>query len=362
MRAGAPYGTTRKLTKFMKVRSGTKKALRKTLGKKETYVATMMDVESPATCKGTLTLKDDKDALEGWGAMDEEETIVPKEFLKGPRDLPDDYTPPTIHKVLFIHGSSINEGFILPPNIEVVIFSRRGNLLWTGMFRKMLAWIKKSYAELMNSDMEKYHLKTFIRKGCKGPGFVMKNAKEYTGAMKTAEETFAEEISQSYPQYSTSRRYNPFGIFTTTIQIFRGGRPCPNILLQNDELGGKGFEGDAGFWDIGKKGEGDVVIPLKKDDISTESLVKELPFPKQIPLEMLLNDDAFRNGGRIRLYLFCCRVEEKGQEASNSQASDASQPGKVYINKYGELTYSRSKKSVRSKGKRSLFSRYKRRR
>jgi hypothetical protein len=225
------------------------------------------------------------------------------------------------------------------------------------MYRKMLAWIKKSYAELMNSDMEKYHLKTFIQKGCKGPGFVMKNAKEYTGAMKTAEET-----SQVYPQYSTSRRYNPFSIFTTTIQIFRGGRPCPNILLQNDELGGKAFEGDAGFWDIGKKGEGDVVIPLKKDDISTESLVKELPFPKEIPLEMLLNDDAFRNGGRIRLYLFCCRVEEKGQEASNSQASDASQPGKVYINKYGELTYAHSKKSVRSKGKRSLFSRYKSRR
>jgi len=344
MRAGAPYGTTRKITKLTKMRSGTKKALRSVLGKKETYSPVRMDVESPATCKGTLTLKDDEDALEGWGAMDEEETIVSKEFLKGPRDLPPDYIPPKIHKALVIHGSSINERFTLPPNIELVIFSRRGLPLWGGMISNMMNWIRKNYAELMNSDMEKYHLKTFLLKSCKDYNYLKKGAVNYW---------------QARPHFSTSRRFNLNKVYTATMQIFRGGQPCPNIELQNDTLGGKGLDGTAGFWDIGKKGEGDVVIPLKKDDTSTESLVKAFPIPNTISLKDLLNLDDFRNAGHLRLYLFCCRVEYKGQEASNSQASDASKSGKLYINKEGDVIRGRSK-SVRSKGKRSLSSSFSR--
>ena len=345
MRAGAPYGTTRKITKLTKmrsakVRSGTKKALRSVLGKKKTYSPVRMDVESPATCKGTLTLKDDEDALEGWGAMDEEETIVPKEFLKGPRDLPPDYIPPKIHKALSIHGSSINKNFTLPSNIEVVIFSKRGLPIWVGMISNILNWIRKNYAELMNSDMENYHLKTFLQKGVKDDKYLTKCAMNYWPA---------------HPHYSTSRRFNLNKVYTATMQIFRGGQPCPNIELQNDTLGGEGLDGTAGFWDIGKKGEGGVVIPLKKDDTSTESLVKAFPIPKTISLKDLLNLDDFRNAGHLRLYLFCCRVEYKGQEASNSQASDASKSGKLYINKEGDVIRGRSK-SVRSKGKRSLSS------
>jgi hypothetical protein len=355
MRAGAPYGTTRKITKLTKMRSGTKKALKSIFGKKETYSPVRMDVESPATCKGTLTLKDDEDALEGWGAMDEEETIVPKEFLEDPRDLPPvppDYTPPKIHKALSIHGASINERFTLPPNIELVIFSRRGLPIWDGMISNMLNWIRKNYAELMNSDMKKYHLKTFIQKGVKDDKFFKNCAMNYW---------------QARPHYSTSRRFNLNKVYTATMQIFRGGQLCPDIILQNDALGGKGLGGTAGFWDIGKKGEGDVVIPLKKDDTSTESskksstesLLEAFPFPNKISLKDLLNLNAFRNAGHLRLYLFCCRVEEKGQEASNSQASDASQSKKGYITKEGEVTHAQSKR-LRSKGKRSLSSSFSR--
>jgi hypothetical protein len=233
------------------------------------------------------------------------------------------------------------------------------------MIKKMLLWINKNYSELMNSDMEKYHLKTFIQKGCKGPDFLMENAKEYSRFMKSVK-----DYAQAHPEFSTSRRYSLFNIFTGTIQIFRGGRPCPNIELQNDKLGAEGLSMDAGFWDIGEKGGGDVVIPLKKDDTSTESstelLIKALPYPDTISLKDLLNVDAFKNGGhlrknggRLRLYLFCCRVEEKGQEASNSQASDASQSKKGYINEYGGLTHAQSKR-LRSKGKRSLSSSFSR--
>jgi hypothetical protein len=342
MRAGAPYGTTRKITKLTKMgskmRSGTKKALKSIFGKKETYSPVRMDVESPATSKGTFTLKNNKDALEGWGEMDEEETIVPKEFLKGPRDLPPDYTPPKIHKILNLHGSSINERFILPPNIEVVIFTKRGQSLWSNMTALFFKWISKNYAELMNSDMEKYHLKTFVQK---------------TGRETASYIATAELGAKSHPEFSSSRRFNLLNIFSGTIQIFRGGKPCPNIDLQNDILGKEGLNGTAGFWDIGKKGEGDVVIPLKRDDTSTESFLKAIPYPHMISLKNLVNTDAFKNEGHLRLYLFCCRVEYKGQEASNSQASDASQ-GKLYINKEGEVTQSRWSRGAHSKGKRSL--------
>jgi len=345
MRAGAPYGTTRKITKLTKVRSGTKKALRSVLRRKEKYSPVRMDVESPATSKGTFTLKNDKDALKGWGAMDEEETIVPKEFLKGPRDLPPDYTPPKIHKILSLHGTSINERFILPPNIEVVIFTKRGQSLWSNMTVLFFKWISKNYAELMNSDMEKYHLKTFVQKTDR------ETASYYIA--------IAELGAKSHPEFSSSRRFNPLNIFSGTIQIFRGGKPCPNIDLENDILGKEALNGTAGFWDIGKKGEGDVVIPLKMDDTSTESFLKALPYPHKISLENLVNTDAFKNEGHLRLYLFCCRVEYKGQEASNSQASDASKSGKLYINKEGEVIRGRSKR-LRSKGKRSLYSSFSR--
>jgi hypothetical protein len=82
-----------------------------------------------------------------------------------------------------------------------------------------------------------------------------------------------------------------------------------------------------GLWDFN---------PLKKDDVMTDALIKALPFPKTISLKHLLEDPGLRDK-HIRIYLFCCRVETKGAEAPNSQASNASKQSRRILTEEGNL-------------------------
>ena len=298
----------------VKTHKGTKKLKAKVPTKVTGRNFTKMDVDEPAY-KETYQPMDVEEALQDWPtSMDvEPETIVPREFLAETQKIPADYTPPTIHKGLVMHGSSINERFTLPPNIEVVIFSRRGQAILEETIDRSLKWISKNFGELRTSDMEKYNRRTFV----------MKTNKAMNDAFKESYTKFHKEN----PEYTTSRRFDKFkSYYTATIQIFRGGKVCPDIELGHDELGAAGIFNRAGLWDFD---------PFKRDDVMTDAFIKALPFPKGISLKNLLQDPAFRDK-HMRLYLFCCRVETKGAEAPNSQASNVSQGSRRGLTKEGD--------------------------
>lgn len=317
----------------VKTHKGTKKLKARVAKKVTGRNFARMDVEGPPVIE-TYQPMDVEEALQDWPtSMEvEPEMIVPREFLTETQRIPADYTPPTIHKGLVIHGSSMNERFTLPPNIEIVIFSRRGQVLVSYIIERCLKWISKNFGEIGTSDMEKYNRKTFVLKTNK--------------AMNEALEKGYTKIHAESHHYTTARRFDKFkSLYTSTMQIFRGGEACPNINLVNDEHGAAGLGGGAGLWDFS---------PLKKDDVMTDAFIKALPFPKAISLKHLLEDPALRDK-HIRLYLFCCRVETKGAEASNSQASNASQLSRRGLNEAGNLV-SFSKNTTRRSKNRSAKS------
>ena len=170
----------------------------------------------------------------------------------------------------------------------------------------------------------------------------MKTNKAMNDAFKESYTKFHKE----YPEYTTSRRFDRFkSYYTSTIQIFRGGNVCPDIELEHDELGAAGIFNRAGLWDFD---------PFKRDDVMTDAFIKALPFPKGISLKNLLQDPAFRDK-HIRLYLFCCRVEVKGAEVSNSQESNVSQGSRLGLTKEGDA-FSFPKNSTRRSKNRSAGS------
>ena len=296
--------------------------------------AAAMDVEEPAY-RETYEPMDVEEALQDWPtSMDvEPETIVPREFLTETQKIPADYTPPTIHKGLVMHGQSMNERFTLPPNIEVVIFSRRGQLIIDATIERCLKWISKNFGELSTSDMEKYNRKTFVVKT--------------TAVLDRAFQTAYTKLHKDYPQVVAARRFDKSRTYyTATIQTFRGGNYCPNIILSNDEnVSGSRISNLMGGWDFS---------PLRNDIAMKMSLREALPFPQTISLEDFLNDPVFREK-HIRLYLFCCRGETKGKEATNSQASNASQPSRLVLNEQGNA-FSFPKNSTRRSKNRSAKS------
>ena len=295
----------------VKTHKGTKKLKARVPTKVTGRNFTKMDVDEPPY-KETYEPMDVEEALQNWPtSMDvEPETIVPREFLGETQKIPADYTPPTIHKGLVMHGSSMNERFTLPPNIEVVIFSRRGQVITKFIIEGCLKWISKNFGELRTSDMEKYNRKTFVLKTTKHTNDTLKW--EYSKLLKESS------------QYTTARRFDKFkSLYTSTIQIFRGGNACPNISLSNDKHGAPGSFGLLDF------------SPLKKDDVMTDAFIKALPFPKTISLKDLVQDPGIRDK-HIRLYLFCCRVESKGAEVPNSQASNVSQKSRVGLTEEGD--------------------------
>ena len=311
-------------TRYIKTHKGTKKLKSRVARKVTGRNFARMDVEGPAY-KETYEPMNVEEALQDWPtSMDvESEMIVPREFLTETQKIPEDYAPPTIHKGLVMHGGSMNERFTLPPNIEVVIFSRRGQVIFNYIIERCLKWISKNFGDLRTSDMEKYNRKTFVLKTNKGINEALE--KGYT------------KIHTESQHYTTARRFDKFkSLYTSTMQIFRGGNACPNIILENDEHGTAGLGGVAGLWDFS---------PLKKDDVMTDAFIRALPFPKSISLKHLLDDPDLRDK-HIRLYLFCCRVETKGEEASNSQASNASQSLGLVLNERGNA-FSFQKNSTR---------------
>jgi hypothetical protein len=320
-------------TRYIKTHKGTKKIKSRVARKVTGRNFARMDVEGPAY-KETYEPMNVEEALQDWPtSMDvESEMIVPREFLTETQKISEDYAPPTIHKGLIMHGSSMNERFTLPPNIEVVIFSRRGQVIFNYIIERCLKWISKNFGELRISDMEKYNRKTFVLKTNKGIDDALE--KGYT------------KIHTESHYYTTARRFDKFkSLYTSTMQIFRGGNVCPNISLSNDEHGAAGLGGVAGLWDFS---------PLKKNDVMTDALIKALPFPKSISLKHLLDDPDLRDK-HLRLYLFCCRVEVKGAEALNSQASDASRPSRLVLNEQGNA-FSFPKNSTRRSKNRSARS------
>lgn len=303
----------------VKTHKGTKKLKARVARKVTGRNFARMDVEGPAYKEIYEPVPMDIDEeLPYWHTSTDvdRETIVTRDFLQEkPQKMPAPYTPPTIHKGLVMHGSSINERFTLPPNIEVVIFSRRGQVIIMETIDRCMKWVSKNFGELSTSDMEKYNRKTFV----------LKTSTVLDRAFQRAYTNFHKDN----PEYTTARRYDKGrSYYTATIQIFRGGDACPNISLSNDEtVGGSGISMLNGLWDFN---------PLKKDDVMTDALIKALPFPKTISLKHLLEDPGLRDK-HIRIYLFCCRVETKGAEAPNSQASNASKQSRRILTEEGNL-------------------------
>lgn len=324
-------------TRYIKTHKGTKKLKSRVARKVTGRNFARMDVEAPAYKEIYEPMPMDIDEeLPYWHTSTEvdPETIVTRDFLEEePQKMPAVYTPPTIHKGLVMHGSSMNERFTLPPNIEVVIFSRRGQVIIVETIDRCMKWVSKNFGELRTSDMERYNRKTFVLKT--------------TTVLDRAFQRAYTDFHKDNPEYTTARRYNKGrSYFTATIQIFRGGDDCPNISLSNDEsVGGSRLSELNGLWDFS---------PLKKDDVMTDAFIKALPFPKSISLKHLLDDPDLRDK-HIRLYLFCCRVETKGEEASNSQASNASQPSRLVLNEQGNA-FSFPKNSTRRSKNRSARS------
>ena len=317
----------------VKTHKGAKKLKRKAPTKVTRRNFARMDVEGP-TYKETYepVPMDIDEELPYWPTpMDvDHDTIVTRDFLQEkPQKIPAGYTPPTIHKGLVMHGSSINERFTLPPNIEVVIFSRRGQVLVLETIERCMKWISKNVGELRTSDMEKYNRKTFILKTSTVLDRVFQRS--YT------------DLHKDNPEYTTARRFDKGrSYYTATIQTFRGGDACPNISLSNDEHGAAGLAGVAGLWDFS---------PLKKDDPMTDAFIKAIPFPKEISLKDLLDDPGLRDK-HIRIYLFCCRVETKGAEAPNSQASNASKQSRHVLTEEGNVfSFPRASHTRRSKSR-----------
>jgi hypothetical protein len=266
-----------------------------------------MDVEPPIA----VPVNVEKERGE-WQGMDVEEapnvaegmnveasaTIVPKKYVQPATPLPEGYTAPALYSALVIHGASLNTYFVLPPHIEVVIFSRRGQVIVDSVIHNLLKWINKDFNKISKSSLQEYHLKRIVQKKCSGQTVL-------------AKDTGFKMLQQSFPQYTQSKRFKPYkSYFTATVQIFRGGHECPDIILQNDKIGKRGIGGLNGFWDFG---------PLSRDEGRSDILIDTLlPYPSNMKLSQLLQYIIPDPTKPTRLYLFCCRVEEVGKEASRS--------------------------------------------
>lgn len=281
---------------------------------KTVAVCQPMDVEPPIAVP--VNVEEERGKWEGMDveeppnvaeAMDVEAstTIVPKKYVKPATPLPQGYRAPEFYRALVMHGSSLNTYFVLPPHIEVVIFSRRGQVIIDYIIDKLLKWINKDFHTISKSSLQEYHLKRFVEKKCSAEAVALK-------------ESSYKSLQKKYSQYTKSRRFKPYkSYFTATVQTFRGGHECPDINLANDEIGKKGIGGLNGFWDF---------KPLSKDEGRSDILIdKLLPYPSTMKLSELLKHIIPDPTKRTRLYLFCCRVELAGKEASrNSDASQAS--------------------------------------
>ena len=274
---------------------------------KTVAVCQPMDVEPPIA----VPVNVEKERGE-WQGMDVEEapnvaegmnveasaTIVPKKYVQPATPLPEGYTAPALYSALVIHGASLNTYFVLPPHIEVVIFSRRGQVIVDSVIHNLLKWINKDFNKISKSSLQEYHLKRIVQKKCSGQTVL-------------AKDTGFKMLQQSFPQYTQSKRFKPYkSYFTATVQIFRGGHECPDIILQNDKIGKRGIGGLNGFWDFG---------PLSRDEGRSDILIDTLlPYPSNMKLSQLLQYIIPDPTKPTRLYLFCCRVEEVGKEASRS--------------------------------------------
>lgn len=204
------------------------------------------------------------------------------------------YTMPDLHMSLTIHGLNTTEVFRVPTGFEVVIFSRRGQLLALNTISSIRNWLARNAETLRKSDFSKYHLKKLILKDCKYSNSAFKEFRQRT----------AEWIS--YPGYNETR-----SIYTSTIQIFREDSKCPNIELSNDERTLTAI--DWGFINV---------QPYTKNMELTKDFYDHHPYPKPISLEDTLKYIRSKiPDKKIRLYLFCCRAGDAVPEGINSPKS-----------------------------------------
>ena len=273
-------------------------------------------VKTVAVCQ-PMDVEKSPNAAEGMN-VESSTTIVAKKYVRPATPLPEGYRAPALYTALVMHGSSLNTYFVLPPHIEVVIFSRRGQVIIDYIIDKLLKWINKDFHTISKSSLQEYHLKRLVEKKCSGESIL---AKEYSYKV----------LQQNYSQYTKSRRFKPYkSYFTATVQTFRGGHECPDINLANDKIGKKGIGGLNGFWNF---------KPLSKDEGRSDILIdKLLPYPSTMKLSELLKHIIPDPTKPTRLYLFCCRVEPVGKEASRS--SNASQASSVNLD---ELAQSQSR-------------------
>ena len=126
-------------------------------------VAGRMDVEPPADVPVNVGV-----VKNGWLGMDVEEpsnaaermneeappTIVPPKYVLPATPLPEGYIAPEISGALSIHGTSLNTYFRLPPHIEVVIFTRRGQVSIDFVIEKLLKWIDKNLHTISKRSLQ----------------------------------------------------------------------------------------------------------------------------------------------------------------------------------------------------------------
>ena len=213
------------------------------------------------------------------------------------------YRVPDVQLSITLHGSNTGHLFEIPENFEVVIFTRRGQLLFTDNISKVMKWIGQNSEAIRNSDFHDYHLKKLVFKTC---------ARRNAGIQALFEKYRRTNRRIFHPRFNQYRSSN-----TATIQIFRhGGPPCPNISLNFDETMLTTNNAPWGLY---------VFNPflMKPDLINRQYFTKFPPattFHLSSLIEYMRGQTPHENIKR-RLFLFCCRAFDAVPAGVNSPES-----------------------------------------
>ena len=220
-------------------------------------------------------------------------------------DPPKPYRVPDVQLAFVLHGSNTEYLFEIPKNFEVVIFTRRGQILPTDNIGKIIGWIGRNSDEIRNSDFNYYHRKKLVFKSCaRRNARVISMLDKYR---KTNPRIF-------HPKFNVYRSVN-----TATIQIFRhGGPPCPNISLNFDE---NTLTERASPWGI-------VTFEpmVTRPELINRQYLTKFPPPSIFHLSSLIEYMRAQNSQeniKRRLFLFCCRAYNAVPAGVNSPESSA---------------------------------------
>ena len=214
------------------------------------------------------------------------EELMPREFFTQPDslDMDAEYDAPKTQLSLVIHGSNTSDIFVVPDGFEVVIFSRRGQLLAVKNIITIFQWIRKNQETVQESSLHELHMKRIE----------FRHSSLVKRALALGERHILSMESGIRAAYNSYRSKN-----TATLQIFRAGARCPNILLQSDVSMGQKDSG----WGFSRSRDADVLEGM------TKKYYDRYPSTTASNLEGVLRFIRAEIPGKpIRLYLFCCRA------------------------------------------------------